>query len=107
MKNVIIIFCGILITIAVVWGMLGMKISNQQTKKAQTSSESAQVNTLITPSNPTPQIPSEQPSKQFSPQPTDPKPDQTSPTPPQSQPIPADTNQNRGNYDEMIDAYRI
>jgi hypothetical protein len=107
MKNVTIILCGIFITIAVVWGMLSMKVSNQSAKQAQKTKESAQANIPITPTNSSPQTPSESPSKQFPPQPVDSKPEQTTPNPPQTKPIPLDGNQNRGNYDEMIDAYRI
>jgi hypothetical protein len=107
MKNAIIIFCGILLTISVVWGMLSMKVSNQANKKVEKSQESVQANTPTTPSKPSPQIPIESPSKQFPVQATDPKPEQTPPTPPQSQPIPSDVNKNRGNYDKMLDAYRI
>jgi hypothetical protein len=107
MKNIIIIFCGILITIAVVWGMLSMKVSNQSAKQVQKTKESAQANIPITPTNSSPQTLLESPSKQFPPQQVDSKPEQNPSTPPQSQPVSLDGNQNRGNYDEMIDAYRI
>jgi hypothetical protein len=105
MKNVFIILCGFLLTIAIVGGMLSLKISNQSPKQPQKTKDSTPVDIQVEPPKPSSPTPSETPSKQFPPQPTDPKPEQATPTPPQS--IPAGGNQNRGNYDEMIDAYRI
>jgi hypothetical protein len=112
MKKLVIILSGIFLTIAIVGGMLSIKISNQSAKKDQKPVEPTQANTpAATPIKPDQNLSELSPSKQFPPQPTDSKPEQTPVTQPQQknleQPTPPEANQNRGNYNDMIDAYRI
>jgi hypothetical protein len=104
MKYFVFIICAMFLTVGIVSGMLGIKHSKQNLKPDQKSQDLVQSQT---PSSTKP-LENEQHSKQFPEKPTI---TNQVPTPPEQKPaeqiVPPDSNQNRGNYDEMIDAYRI